>query len=185
MSSRPYVDFLRWQLLEVLGETGGVRVSHRNKFFWFDEKSATLLLSQITDDQSGFAVGERIMIDGNRLSPWLPLTVSVGHIDVATIYDAGARNEAWYDSVKFSKEGYGGRMLDSRVFQIIAFFRIGGKVGKNPIEAIFCALADCGSGLNEPVICRGQEVGRDVGKVNLYWVGCLEKLKKPEVVDTP
>lgn len=144
------LDFFRRQLLENM-KAAGVRVSHRNEFFWFDEKDARLLLDKATD-QSGFCVGDRVMVNGNWISPWLP---STSH-----------NSEAWEDSAKFS----------NRVFRILAFFKIEGKVAKTPVEGTFCALVACGiAGLEEPAICRGQELGRELGKVNLYWVGCLEK----------
>lgn len=135
--------------LLLLLEGYGARISHRNKEMWFDEKNATLLLDKVRDEQYGISVGDKVMIDGSLTCPFV-------RNDIA----------GFDDSAKFSE----------RVFQVVAFFKINGRVGRHNLEGTFCALVSHGFvGQDKPYICRGQELGHEANKVNLYWVGCLEK----------
>lgn len=151
--------FYRRELLRVIQEWG-VEVSHRNSYFWFDEKDAVLLLDTMTDPKSGLSVGDEVVVHGNLISPWLT---------------GESSDPSWEDSAKFS----------NRTFRILAFVRVPGRVSGNgggrrcEIEGTFCALLSReGSrtrGDNQPFVCSGEELGYLPEKVNLYWVGCLEQ----------
>ena len=141
------------QLVALVG-AHGVRVSHRNSHMSFDEKNATMLLCIVQDLQSGIAVGDKVWINGNRLSPWT----------------TDLRGEALRDSNKFN----------NKMFTVLAFFRMSGKISDMPFEGTFCALQD---GTFDDV-CMGQEVGQTPKKVMLYWTGCMTRVQdiaRPEV----
>jgi len=135
----------------------GMRTSHRNSHFWFDEKNSTLLLDIITDTQSGLSVGDRVVVNTSLLTPW--------HLGDRAVEPRG----------KFCS-------YHNTSFRILAFVRVAGKFRNIcRVEGTYCILVTegfCGFGVEgyeDDPICRGQELGEEPSKVNLYWVGCLDK----------
>ena len=166
--------FRNEDLLGLTNAPKGVEVPWRSRDIWFDEKSAVLLLDKLVDDNSGLSVGDEVRVDYQRVSP----------------------GDYTYH-VKFTKEGQ--RQVASLMkaqegypFVILAFYLVRGKANGHLVEMTFCVLSFherkdepslSGHGRTiscQELVCRGQELGRQSGKISLYWVGGLKKVEPSE-----
>ncbi len=148
------VQFWQFPLLTLL-KNFGARVSHRNPHMKYDERKVILFLDKVHDNQSGLSVGDKVRVNPLLVYPW-------------------ASNEReWRDAqIIERREIY----PPDKSFWVLAFFRVEGRIGRSVLEGTFCALAEAmASGEKIHDICRGQELREPRNKINLYWVGCLEK----------
>lgn len=123
----------------------GFRVRHRPKEWKYDEGAANFLFDMETDPSTGLTVGEKVSVTGPLIPPILS------------------------DSLKMEQgEPYN---HSQKVFVVLGFVEVQTRIGRSRITNTYCALLDFGFlGDDNPKVDLDKSL-----KVNLYWVGSLDK----------
>lgn len=154
------LEQMRRILLVDLDNGKGARVAFRSRSLEFEERDAILLMNQfeVRIYDRILSVYDEVQIDWPRVSKWATMNESLEleELVAARAIPIGSHN----------------------MFRILAFVSVPGKIkGGMRCEGIFCVLSklDQGDSVHEDAgfICRGQEIGRERGKVMLYPVECL------------